>query len=77
MIMNDTKKQVPVYLHLISGLITALGGWTLLKVFKVFTSSVTEQFRLEQLKMEAKIWVPAILLFAGYSWWKDNKKGNQ
>ena len=36
MIMNDTKKQVPVYLHLISGLITALGCWTLLKVFKVY-----------------------------------------
>ena len=35
--MNDTKKQVSVYLQLISGLITALGGWTLVKVFKVFT----------------------------------------
>ena len=75
--MNDTKKQVPFYLHLLSGFITALGGWTLLKVFKVFTSSVAEQFRPEQLKMEATIWVPAILLFAGYSWWKDNKKGKQ
>lgn len=72
--MTDTNQQVPFYLHLLSGFTTALGGWTLLKIFKVFTSSVAEQFTPERLKMEATIWVPAILLFAGYSWWKDNKK---
>lgn len=72
--MTNTKKQVPFYLHLLSGFITALGGWTLLKIFKVVTSSVAEQFTPEKLEMEAMVWGPAILLFAGYSWWKDNKK---
>lgn len=72
--MTNNNKQVPFYLHLLTGLTTALGGWTLLKIFKVFTSSVAEQFTPEKLKMEAMIWVPAIFLFAVYSWWKDNKQ---
>jgi len=61
--------------HLMSGFTLSLFGWTVLKVIKVLSTSVAEQFTPEKLQMESMIWGPAIFLFAGYSYWKENRKG--
>lgn len=60
--------------HLVNGFTLSLFGWTVLKIIKVLSTSVAEQFTPAKLQMESMIWGPAIFLFAVYSWWKENKK---
>lgn len=73
-IMTNSNKPIPFSTHLISGFTSALAGWTFLKIFKIYTSSVAEQFTPERLKMEAMIWIPAIFLFAVFSRWREKRK---
>lgn len=72
--MTKENKSYSFSTHLISGFTLSLAGWTMLKIIKVLSTSVAEQFTPEKLQMESMIWGPAIFLFAGYSWWKENKK---
>jgi len=72
--MTNNEEKAPFSAHLLSGFTTALFGWTILKIFKIVTTSVAEQITPEHLKREAMIWIPAIFLFAGYSYWRENKK---
>lgn len=72
--MTNSNTKAPFSTHLLSGFTTGLFGWTMLKIFKIVTSSVAEQVTPERLKKEAMIWIPAMLLFAIYSYWRDGKK---
>lgn len=74
--MTNNKNKAPFSSHLLSGFTSALVGWTMLKIFKIMTSSVAEQITPERLKKEAMIWIPAIFLFAFYSSWREGKKNN-
>ncbi len=74
--MTNNKTKTPFSSHLLSGFTSALLGWTMLKIFKIFTSSVAEQITPERLKREAMIWIPAIFLFAFYSSWRESKNNS-
>jgi len=71
--MSNEKQKSSFSQHLMSGFTLSLAGWTMLKIIKVLSTSVGEQFTPEKLQTESMIWGPAIFLFAGYSYWKENR----